>query len=96
MTLRELNEMVQDAIKEDPANLDCQVVIPKETDIPGMFGFQETCPGVSGMITIGPAPEIMDDARQEDKYEEMRAFLIGPHSLHDDDEHEEEKQKILN
>lgn len=97
MTLRELNEMVQEAIKEDPANLDCEVVIPKETDIPGMFGFQDACPGISGMITVGPAPEYMDDARKDNKHEEMRCFLIAPHSMHGDDEHEEEeKQKILN
>lgn len=96
MTLRELREMVEEAIKEDPSNLDCEVVIPKETDIAGLFGFQETCPGISGMITVGPSPEYMDDARKEGKDQEMRCFLIAPHAMHDKDVHEEQRQKLSN
>jgi hypothetical protein len=90
--------MVDDAIREDPENLDCQVVMPFKTDMPGMFAFEGVCPGVSGMIEIGPSPNFMDDHR-EDKTQEMRAFLVAPHSMHDECHHDKddvEKQKALN
>lgn len=96
MTLRDLQQMIEEAVKEDPANLDCMVVLPKETHIPGLYGFEDVCPGISGMIEVGESPAYMDDARKENKDKPMFVFLIAPHSMHDDSAHETEKQKLQN
>lgn len=98
MLLHELDALIQKIKAENPDDMNCIVVTPFKTDIPGMFGFEGACPAVTEMITIGEAPQWIDDIRGTDKAQEMRAFLVAPHSFHDETEHdnEEEIKKTLN
>lgn len=98
MLLHELDEIIQRIKAENPDDMNCIVVLPFKADIPGVFGFEGACPAVTEMITIGEAPQWIDDQRGENKLEEMRAFLIAPHSFHQDNEHgnDIEVKKTLN
>lgn len=77
MTIRELEDYIK-TIPEHEKDLD--VVIPMETSILGMFAFQDACPGATQMIDIGPAPDFINDSR-ENKNKEMKALLIAPHNF---------------
>lgn len=80
MTVREFKEMIA-AI--DASDDDCMVLAPMATDLPGVFAFEGVCPGVTGMIELGPAPQwIHGNDINLDK--PIRALLIAPHSYHDD------------
>lgn len=76
----------------DDSDLDAPVVLSMQTDMQHIFSFEEACPGVSEMITLGPAPIYMPDGRQDGTIE-MRALLIAPHSFHDTVEGEEDHHK---
>lgn len=93
MTVREFKKMVAEI---DAADDDCEVLMPMDSPMPGMFAFEGVCPGVSGMIELGACPEwlIANDANNG---KPMRALLIAPHSFHDDDDQQAHKAKeILN
>ena len=79
MTVREFKELVA-AIPTEDDNL--QVVTPKESGFPGVFCFEGVCPAVTEVVVLGPAPEYLEDGRNENKNEEIRAFLIAGHSFH--------------
>lgn len=94
LTVRKLLEILNESITENPADIDCIVVLPMKTDIPNMFSFEEACPGVSEIIEVGPAPDWINDGRGENKHEPMRVFLIAPHSFHGDNEKIESEHKM--
>jgi len=83
MTVREFKAIVAAIPAEDD---DLPVIVPKESGFIGVFCFEGVCPAVTELVTIGPSPEYLSDERNENKHEEMRAFLVAGHSFHQDAE----------
>lgn len=97
LTVRQLRDYLNTLT--DDADLDGPCVMPIKTEMEHMFAFEEVCPAVTEMVTLGPAPKFMPDARDSEGDKEIRALLIAPHSFHDEideDGDDTEKQKILN
>lgn len=92
LIVRQLRDYLNTITDED--DLDAPVVLPMRTDMPHLFAFEEACPGVSEMVTLGPAPIYMPDGRQDGSTMEMRALLIAPHGFHEEDKHEETKKTL--
>lgn len=89
MTVKELRELLNNISSEDD---NCEVVMPMQTNLPGIFAFEGVCSGVTEMIIFGPCPTYIENNNGR---EGMRALLIAPHSYHDEDQHER-TQEILN
>ena len=79
MTVREFKELIASISTEDD---DLPVIVYKESGFPGVFGFEGVCPAVTEVVTLGPSPDYLSDGRNENKHQEMRAFLIAGHSFH--------------
>lgn len=90
MTVREYKKIIA-AI--DEADDDCLVITPVPTDLPGIFAFESVCPGISGMIELGPSPDWIAGS-DANNGKPMRALLVAPHSYHDEGEHENIQEKL--
>ena len=96
LTIRMLEQLCHD-VPDDMKDLPVIVPSSHKPTIPGAFAFEEVCPGISGLIGLGPSFEFIE---QDEVYKNLRhAFLIAPHSFHENEDEindDEEKQKILN
>lgn len=96
LTIRMLEQLCHD-VPDDMKDLPIITPSNKTPAIPGTCVFEEACPGISGLIGLGPSFEFIE---QDEAYKDLRhAFLIAPHSFHENEDEindDEEKQKILN
>jgi hypothetical protein len=91
MTIREMKELVN-SVKEEL--LDCPCLIQVKSTLHGMFAFEEVCPGLTEIITLGPPPEFVG-ADVESYPNGQHALLISSHKFHEDEQHEKGKE-VLN
>lgn len=90
MTIREMKQLINE-VEENL--LDCPCLIQVESPMPGMFAFEEVCPGLTEIITLGPPPEFVN-ANKETFPEGQHALLICSHKFHGDDEHEKGNEAL--
>lgn len=92
MTVREMKALINAIAPEDD---DCIVLTPISTDLPGVFAFEQVCPGVTGMVMLGPSPGLYTgNPMNHDK--EIRALIIAPHSFHEDGFEEDDDSEAAN
>lgn len=92
LTIRMLEEICKN-IPDDEKDNPVILLSPKVAPIPGVWAFEEACPGVSSFIELGPPVKSIMDSHEGPQF--TKGLLIAPHRMHDEMEQDGEEGKEM-